>query len=108
VAPNIVVFGWGVLLVELALATFLLAGLATRLWAAVGAVQGLAIGLSVAVAPGEWGWSYWLLVAAHVAVAAAPAAGRTAGLDGVVRAVVRPERAGPFGPVARAYLRWLS
>ena len=107
IEPNIKLFGWGVLFLELSLAAFLLAGLATRLWATIGVVQSLAIGLSVAAAPNEWGWSYWLMAAAHVAVAASPAAGRVGGLDGVLRQSIAnsPYRGARGG---RLYLRWLS
>jgi thiosulfate dehydrogenase [quinone] large subunit len=89
VEPNLRLVGWVVLVTELALAVFLLVGLATRLWALVGAAVSLGVGLTVAGVPNEWGWSYWLMVAAHVAVAASPAAGRVAGLDGLVRPAVR-------------------
>ncbi len=105
VAPNIELFGWALLLVQLALPAFLLAGLATRLWAAIGAVFSLSIGLTVAAAPNEWGWSYWLMIAAHVAVAVSPVAGRVAGLDGVLRPALGRDRQ---GRAAQMYLRWAS
>lgn len=88
VLPNFVAFGWVVLLTEAALAAFLLLGLGTRLWAAVGLVQSVAIGLSVALAPNEWPWSYVLMVAVHVTLVAT-AAGRTWGLDGLLRPALR-------------------
>jgi len=84
VLPNFHAFGWGVLLVESALAAFLLLGLGTRLWGVIGAVQSLAIGLSVALAPDEWAWSYYLMVMANLSLVAT-GAGRTWGLDGIVR-----------------------
>jgi thiosulfate dehydrogenase (quinone) large subunit len=104
VQPVFVPFGWVVFWTEMALAAFLLVGLATRLWAAVGAVLSLSIGLTIANAEHEWGWSYWLMIAAHVAVVAAPAAGRTASLD----ALVRPWAAGVDRRWARGYVRWAS
>lgn len=82
--PHFTLFAWLVLLTEIALAAFLLVGLATRFWALVGVVQSVAILLSVANTPGEWGWSYWLMIAAHLAVWAT-AAGRWYGLDGLLR-----------------------
>lgn len=103
VQPNIELFGWIVLLTELALAAALLSGLATRLFGLLGAVQGLLIGLTVATAEGEWGWSYWMIVAAHLALLAT-AAGRWGGLDGILR----PRLAGSPSAPARVYLRWLS
>lgn len=84
VLPNFGFFGWIVLSVESALGGFLLVGLATRFWALVGTAQTLAITLSVFNAPDEWHWSYLLMLLAH-AVLFATAAGRYAGVDGVLR-----------------------
>lgn len=84
VLPNLAVFGWAVLLVEVCLGAFLLVGLATRLWALVGLAQSLAITLSVLNTPGEWYWSYYLMIAAHLLLFAV-AAGRAGGVDGVLR-----------------------
>lgn len=84
VLPNFTPFGWAVLLIESALGGFLLVGLATRFWALVGMAQTVAISLSVLNAPNEWHWSYVLMLLAHVALFAT-AAGRYAGLDGVLR-----------------------
>jgi thiosulfate dehydrogenase [quinone] large subunit len=86
VLPNFEFFGWLVLLVEVSLGAFLLIGLATRLWALVGLGQSLAIALSVLSTPGEWYWAYYLMIILHVLLFAA-AAGRTGGLDGVLRPV---------------------
>jgi len=85
VRPNLAVFGWGVLVVEFLLAAMLLAGVFTRLAAVVGFAQSVAIGLSVANAPGEWYWSYALMAALHLALFAM-AAGRTDGVDALLRA----------------------
>ncbi|MGC9541936.1 Rv1678 family membrane protein [Streptomyces sp. UG1] len=68
VLPNIEVFGWGVLLAESALAVLLLTGAWVRLAAALGVGMSLSIGLSVAEAPHEWPWAYWLMIGAHVAI----------------------------------------
>lgn len=84
VLPNFGVFAWSVLFAEAALGAFLLVGLATRFWALVGIAQSAAIMLSVANAPGEWIWSYLLMIMLHAALLAT-AAGRYAGLDGVLR-----------------------
>lgn len=84
VLPNFAVFGWTVLLVEAGLGGFLLIGLVTRLWAVIGVGQSVAIMLSVANAPGEWIWTYVLMALVHAAIFAT-AAGRSAGLDGVLR-----------------------
>jgi uncharacterized membrane protein YphA (DoxX/SURF4 family) len=93
VRPNLEVFGWVVLVVELVLAALLLSGTLTRGAALLGLAQSIAIGLSVANAPDEWYWSYALMAALHVAVFAT-AAGRTAGVDGLIRRA-RPNR-GPW------------
>ncbi len=86
VLPNFTIFGWMTLLVEASLGAFLLIGLATRLWALVGVGQSLAITLSVMNAPNEWEWSFYLMILAHLALFAT-AAGRSFGLDGVLRPV---------------------
>ena len=84
ILPNFAFFGWMVLLAEASLGAFLLIGLATRFWALVGIAQTMAITLSVLNAPNEWHWSYLLMFLVHGAVFAT-AAGRYAGLDGLLR-----------------------
>jgi thiosulfate dehydrogenase (quinone) large subunit len=86
ILPNFTFFAWLTLLVEVSLGAFLLIGLATRLWALVGVGQSLVITLSVLRTPGEWHWSYYLMIAAHLLLFAV-AAGRAGGLDGVLRPV---------------------
>src|SRR5262249_51032611 len=85
ILPNFTFFGWVTLLVEASLGAFLLIGLATRLWALAGIGPTIAITLAVLAAPGEWRWSYFLMLTVHVALFAT-AAGRFYGLDGVLRA----------------------
>lgn len=68
VQPNFVLFGWGVLVAETLLAVSLLSGAFVRVFAVIGAVQSLAIGLSVANAPHEWPWAYALMVLVHLAL----------------------------------------
>lgn len=84
VLKNLTAFGWSVMILEYALALFLTLGLATRLWALIGVAQATAITLSVLHAPHEWHWSYYMLIAIHL-VLAATAAGRVGGLDRVLR-----------------------
>jgi thiosulfate dehydrogenase (quinone) large subunit len=88
VLPNFRLFGWVVLLTEALLGAFLLTGLLTRLWALVGAGMSLAIAFSVLLAPHEWPWAYYLMIGGHLVVAGT-AAGRFAGLDGILRPVWR-------------------
>lgn len=85
VRPNLEPFGWGVVIVEFLLAAFLLSGTLTRLTAAVGFLQSVVIGLTVANAPAEWYWSYALMASLQLAVFAM-AAGRTLGVDAILRA----------------------
>lgn len=99
VLPNFHLFGWMVLLVECALAAFLLLGLGTRFWGVIGAIQALAIGLSVALTPGEWPWSYVLMILANLSLVAT-AAGRTWGLDGVIRPLL-VDRPGLLGRLVK-------
>lgn len=84
VLPNFTLFGYLVLLAEASIGAFLVVGLATRFWAGLGILQTTAITLSVLNAPHEWPWAYYLMLAAH-AVVLATAAGRTGGLDGLLR-----------------------
>lgn len=84
VLPNFTFFGWVTLFAEAGLGAFLLVGLATRLWAVIGIGQSLAITLAALNAPNEWHWSYYLLILAHLALFAT-AAGRSFGVDGVLR-----------------------
>ncbi|MEO6267148.1 MAG: hypothetical protein ABIO66_11155 [Nocardioidaceae bacterium] len=75
-------FGWLVLLAETTLAVLLLTGAWVRLAAALGVAQSVAIALSVAYAPNEWPWSYWLMIGAHVVILFS-SAGRVLAVDGV-------------------------
>ncbi|MDN5896294.1 MAG: hypothetical protein L0H93_20015, partial [Nocardioides sp.] len=89
VLPNISVFGWGVLAVETAVAVLLLTGAFVRVAAVLGLVQSVAIGLSVAQTPGEWPWSYWMMIGIHV-VLLFSAAGEVLGVDGARAGRDRP------------------
>lgn len=82
VLPNIAIFGWSVILLETTLAVLLLTGTWVRPAAVLGIVQSAAIGLSVAFAPEEWPWSYWLMIGAHLALLVGPS-GRGFALDAV-------------------------
>ncbi len=82
VLPAFTPFGWLVLIAETTLAVLLLTGAWVRLAAAIGVAQSVAIALSVAYAPHEWPWSYWLMIGAHVVILLS-SAGRVLGVDGV-------------------------
>lgn len=100
VLPNFTAFGYLTFFVEASLGAFLVVGLATRFWAVVGIGQSLAITLSVVNAPNEFPWTYYLMILANV-VLLATAAGRSAGLDGVLR----PRWQQSSGRVAQLMLR---
>lgn len=97
VLPNFGLFAWSVFVIEICLAVFLLLGVATRFWAAVGVGQALAIFLTVGAAPNEWKWSYFLMMTTLLAVFGF-AAGRVVGIDAILRRRVT----GP-SVAARAY-----
>lgn len=82
ILPNIQLFGWGVLAAETALAVLLLTGSYVRLACLLGIAQSLAIGLSVAYAPDEWPWSYWLMIGAHLLLLVS-SGGRVLAVDAV-------------------------
>lgn len=88
VLPYFTAFGWGVLFAESALAVLLLTGTAVRLAALIGIGQSVAIGLSVAESPGEWPWSYAMLIGIHVVLLLAPTT-RYAAVD-ALRAAATP------------------
>ncbi|MGI8873807.1 MAG: TQO small subunit DoxD [Egibacteraceae bacterium] len=108
ILPNLAAFGWLVYLTEAALGAFLIVGLATRLWAAVGAIMTVPIMLSVlnysvtgdAGTLEEWSYAYYMMLAIHVALFAT-AAGRGVALDGVLR----PGWGASRHPVARLLVR---
>jgi len=84
ILPNFALFGWAVLIVEFCLGAFLLVGFLTRFWAAIGILQTVSITFSVLNTPGEWQWSYYLMFAAQFVILVT-AAGRVAGVDGLLR-----------------------
>ena len=100
VLPHFHTFAWGVIIIEAALGAFLILGLGTRLWGAIGTLQALAIGLSAAFAPGEWPWSYWLMIMANLTLFAT-GAGRAWGFDAIIRPLFA-DRSGRAGRLVRA------
>lgn len=93
VLPAFTPFGWLVLLAETALAVMLLTGSWVRLAAVLGLAQSLAIGLSVAYAPDEWPWAYWLMIGAH-GLLLFSSAGRVLAVDAVRSGVAGPKTLG--------------
>lgn len=88
VLPNFQIFGWVVLAAETALAVLLLTGTWVRAAAALGIAQSVAIALSVAYAPAEWPWSYWLMIGAHVVILFS-SAGRVLSVEAVLGGLSR-------------------
>lgn len=79
--PNLIVFGWTVLILEFLLSASFVSGRFTRIAANAGFAQSLVIGMSVANADGEWYWSYALMALLHVAVFATATRVRTGEVD---------------------------
>jgi uncharacterized membrane protein YphA (DoxX/SURF4 family) len=72
VIPHFTLFGWEVFAVEAVAGVLLLLGWHTRLGAAIGLVQAIAITLLTVRAPNEWGWGYGLFVAVSLVLVLAP------------------------------------
>lgn len=98
VLPNGILFGYSVLLAELATGLSLLLGLFTRLGGLLGTLQALNLMIGLANVPGEWPWAYRMLVLLNLIILAT-AAGRNWGLDQFVRRWLRPR--------AERWARWL-
>ena len=84
VIPNFRLFAWIVFLLELLTGISLLAGLLTRLGAAAGLLMSLNLAVGLLEVPGEWPWSYIMMVMWH-SVFIVTAAGRLWGIDARLR-----------------------
>lgn len=73
-------FGFITVVTETLLGALILLGWMTRWVALGGALQSLAIGLTVSNVEHEWPWAYWLMVGVHLLLFATDA-GRYGGLD---------------------------
>jgi uncharacterized membrane protein YphA (DoxX/SURF4 family) len=72
VIPHFTLFGYQVFAVELTAGTLLLLGWHTRIGAAAGTAQSIAITLLVVRAPNEWFWGYAMFIAVNLALLVAP------------------------------------
>lgn len=90
VIPNFTLFAWLVFLIELVIGLLLLTGTWTRLGAALGLAMSINLGIGLLAVPGEWPWSYMMMVMWH-GVFLVTAAGRVLGVDAWLRARL-PER----------------
>lgn len=84
VIPNFTLFAWIIFLAELAVGLSLLSGTLVRLGAALGLLMSINLGLGLLEVPGEWPWSYVMLVMWHGLFMVA-AAGRLWGVDAWLR-----------------------
>ena len=80
VIPNFTLFAWIIFTAELLVGLSLLTGTFTRLGAAVGLLMAVNLGVGLLEVPGEWPWSYVMLVMWHGTFLIA-GAGRLWGLD---------------------------
>jgi uncharacterized membrane protein YphA (DoxX/SURF4 family) len=65
VLPNFLFFAWLTFLVELSVGVSLTFGLFTRLGALVGLLWSLNLAIGLLEVPGEWPWSYLMLIMWH-------------------------------------------
>ena len=84
VLPNFTLFGYLTFFTEVALGVSLLLGLLTVLGGIGGALWQLNIAFGAYSVPGEWYWIWALLIAPHL-VFAHSRAGRTLGVDALLR-----------------------
>lgn len=84
VMPNIQLIGWGVYLMELAIAISLLFGILSRLGGLAGAGMGVNLLLGFIGVPHEWHWTYLFLIIINLGFAVF-APGRWLGLDYFLR-----------------------
>ena len=80
VSPHLWAFGWFTILGEGTVAVLLLSGRFRRTAGVAGILLSIGILAAVANAPGEWYWSYVLMIALHLAVEIAFVATRGNGL----------------------------
>lgn len=80
VIPNFTAFAWGVFVVELLVGLSLLLGLFTRLGAFGGLALSINLGIGLLEVPGEWPWSYAMMVILHGLILLS-GAGRVWGID---------------------------
>lgn len=84
VVPNIAWMGWIIWLGEAAVAVTLILGLFTRLGGLLAFLQALNLYIGVTRVPGEWYWTYGMLVILGLVFLAVPA-GRILGVDALLR-----------------------
>ena len=78
--PNFLILGAGTWVAELLVGISLMLGVFSRFGALLATLLAIQLYVGLAVAPGEWYWTYGMLVLLGVALAAIPA-GRRLGID---------------------------
>jgi uncharacterized membrane protein YphA (DoxX/SURF4 family) len=86
--PHFTLFGWLTWVTETFIAVSLLLGLVARLGALVGTLWALNLTIGLWAVPGEWYWTYLMLVLLN-AIFMATGAGRYIGLDALLRRAAR-------------------
>jgi thiosulfate dehydrogenase [quinone] large subunit len=82
--PHFTGFGWTLLALEILLGAFLMLGLATRLFAALGALVTVPIAMTLSGQPGRSPWLFIMVFIVHLLLWAI-GAGRSVGVDGLLR-----------------------
>ena len=88
--PNIRIFGWGVWLLEAFVCVSLVLGLFSRLGAFAGLLQAVNLYIGLTAIPGEWYWSYGMLITLQLIFFFLPP-GRTLGVDTLLRKSLIPQ-----------------
>lgn len=65
VLPNLTAFSWALFVAEAATGMILLSGAFTRIGAALGLALSVNLGIALLSVPGEWPWSYAMMVMWH-------------------------------------------
>ena len=81
VIPNFILFAWLTFLIELAIGLLLTLGLFSRAGAALGLLWSFNLALGLISVPGEWPWSYLMLIMWH-ALFLVSVNNQTFGIDG--------------------------
>jgi thiosulfate dehydrogenase [quinone] large subunit len=84
IIPNFTLFAWLIFLSELTVGLLLLTGTLTRLGAGLGLLMSINLGIGLLEVPGEWPWSYVMMMMWH-GVFLVAASGRLWGVDGWLR-----------------------
>ncbi len=84
IIPNFTLFAWLIFLAELLVGLSLLTGTLTRLGGLLGLLMSINLGIGLLEVPGEWPWSYMMMVMWHGTFLVA-GAGRVFGVDGWLR-----------------------